>query len=121
MSLRLSHTTWDAHDPHAVAEFWRELVSWEVAEPDCYRPGSDECYLVSPHGYTVLFYKVPDAKQVKNRAHLDLVPEGSTRDEEVERALRLGATMAEDRRDDLGWAVLRDPEGNEFCILQPDA
>ena len=29
MSLRLSHTTWDALDPHAIAEFWRALLGWE--------------------------------------------------------------------------------------------
>lgn len=121
MSLRLSHTTWDALDPHTIAEFWRKLLGWEIADTDSYHPGSDECYLISPHGYTVLFYKVPDAKQVKNRAHMDLVPEGATRDEAIDHALRLGATIAEDRRLDLGWAVLRDLEGNEFCILQPDA
>ena len=117
MSLRLSHTTWDALDPHAVAEFWRVLMDWEVSEPETYHPGSDECYLVTPHGYTVLFYRVPDAKVVKNRAHMDLACEGATRDEEVERALGLGATMVDDRRADLGWAVLADIEGNEFCIL----
>ncbi|NMY01311.1 VOC family protein, partial [Pseudomonas veronii] len=74
-------------------------------------------YLVTPHGYTILFYRVPDAKRVKNRAHMDLAVEDGTRDEEVERALRAGATMVDDRRADLGWAVLADPEGNEFCIL----
>ena len=48
---------------------------------------------------------------------MDLVPDGSSRDEQIERALCLGATMADDRRHDLGWAVMADPEGNEFCIL----
>ena len=61
MSLRLSHTTWDAIDPHTVAEFWRELTNWAIHEPDCYHPGSDECYLVTPDGYIVLFFRVPDA------------------------------------------------------------
>lgn len=117
MPLRLSHTTWDALNPHAIAEFWRELMDWQIAEPELYHPGSDECYLVTPHGYTVLFYKVPDAKKFKNRAHMDLVPVGATRDEEVARALKLGAALADDRREDLGWAVMTDPEGNEFCIL----
>ncbi|SNC64857.1 hypothetical protein SAMN05445756_1199 [Kytococcus aerolatus] len=118
MSLRLSHTTWDALDPYAVAEFWRHLLGWDIQEPACYEPGSDECYLVSPDGYTVLFLKVPDAKKVKNRAHMDLVPENSTRDEQVARALELGAELVDDRRHDLGWAVLADPESNEFCILK---
>ena len=118
MSLRLSHTTWDALDPYTVAEFWRQLLSWNVQEPDCYKPGSKECYLVSPDGYTILFFQVPDPKKVKNRAHMDLVPDHSTRDEQIARALNLGATLADDRRHDLGWAVLTDPEGNEFCSLE---
>ena len=55
---------------------------------------------------------------MKNRAHMDLrAAAGSTRDAEIERALALGAAMVDDRRVDLGWAVLADPEGNEFCIL----
>lgn len=118
MSLRLSHTTFDAKDPHTIAEFWRALLDW-TPEDDGYQPGSGECYLTSPHGYTVLFLRSPDDKQVKNRAHLDLVPEdGSTRDEQVTRALELGASIVDDRRPDLGWAVMTDPEGNEFCILK---
>lgn len=117
MSLALSHTTFDALDPYRVAEFWRQLIGWEIHEPDCYEPGSDECYLRGPRSDVLLFYRVPDAKKIKNRAHLDLVPENSTKDEEVERALELGAVMVDDRRGDLGWAVMADPEGNEFCIL----
>ena len=117
MGLYLSHTTWDARDPFAVAQFWRALMGWEVAEPESYRPGSDECSLEAPNGTIVLFYRVPDAKQVKNRAHMDLRAQASTRDAEIERALALGAAMVDDRRSDLGWAVLADPEGNEFCIL----
>lgn len=117
MSLRLSHTTWDALDPYTTAQFWKQPLSWDIEEPDLFKPGSDECYLTSPDGYTILFFKVPDTKKVKNRAHMDLVPDGSSRDEQIERALLLGATMADDRRHDLGWAVMADPEGNEFCIL----
>ncbi|MFD2758712.1 VOC family protein [Gulosibacter faecalis] len=122
MPLVLSHTTWDAHDPHTIAEFWRELLGWEIAEPDCYHPGSDECYLASPDGHTILFLEVPDAKRVKNRAHMDLRPAaGSTRDDEIDRAVSLGATIVADHRDDLSWAVMADPEGNEFCILKTSA
>lgn len=118
MGLRLSHTTFDAHDPHAVAEFWRELLGWEPSETELYHPGSEECYLVSPDGYTVLFLLCPDDKVVKNRGHLDLRPDSQgSRDGEVQRALGLGATMVDDRRDQEGWAVMADPEGNEFCIL----
>jgi Glyoxalase-like domain len=66
----------------------------------------------------LLFEKLPEAKSAKNRIHLDLQPVGRTRDEEVERILALGATLVADHRrpDGTGWAVLADPEGNEFCV-----
>jgi predicted enzyme related to lactoylglutathione lyase len=70
----------------------------------------------------MLFQRVPESKTVKNRVHLDLEP-SIARDEEVERILALGATMDADRRnpDGTGWAVLLDPEGNEFCVLRSAA
>lgn len=118
MGLRLSHTTIDASDPYRIAEFWRSLVDWTVQDSESYQPGSDECYLESPDGYTVLFMRCPDQKKVKNRMHFDLVPRpGSNRDEEMHRALKLGAAVLDDRRSDVGWVVMTDLEGNEFCIL----
>jgi predicted enzyme related to lactoylglutathione lyase len=66
---------------------------------------------------------VPDAKQVKNRLHLDLRPADGTRDEELARLIAFGAGVVADRRntDGTGWVVLADPEGNEFCILRGEA
>jgi predicted enzyme related to lactoylglutathione lyase len=62
------------------------------------------------------------AEDVKNRMHLCLRPVDRSRDEEVERLLSLGARMVDDRREgDTGWAVLADPEGNEFCVLATGA
>jgi predicted enzyme related to lactoylglutathione lyase len=63
--------------------------------------------------------QVPQAKTIKNRIHLCLRPETS-RDEEVGRLLDLGATFVADHRnpDGSGWAILADPEGNEFCVLR---
>jgi predicted enzyme related to lactoylglutathione lyase len=65
---------------------------------------------------------VPEAKQVKNRIHLDLRPTDRRRDDEIERVLQLGATEIGDHRkpDGTGWMVMADPEGNEFCILRSD-
>jgi predicted enzyme related to lactoylglutathione lyase len=52
-----------------------------------------------------------------------MVPVDHTRDEEVERLILLGATVHDDHRqaDGTGFVVLRDPEGNELCILRSDA
>jgi len=61
---------------------------------------------------------VPEGKTAKNRLHLDLEPTDCTRDEQVDQALTLGATVIGDfRKDDgSGWVTMADPEGNEFCI-----
>ena len=115
MSLTLSHTTVDARDPYAQARWWCEMAEFSPHE-DVY-PGSDECYVISKHGYTVLFMLVPDEKTVKNRVHFCMRPEDRSQDEEVERAIALGATVLTDFRDSHGWVVMADPEGNEFCIL----
>lgn len=71
----------------------------------------------------LLVIEVPNAKQLKNRVHLDLNPDSGTRDEELARLLALGAREVEDLRSPDGseWVVLADPEGNEFCILRSDA
>jgi Glyoxalase-like domain len=83
------------------------------------RPEDEEAALVGPDGQAnLLFIRVPEPKTVKNRVHLDLMPTGRTRDEEVQRLLGLGATLLADRRrpDGSGWLVLADPEGNELCV-----
>ncbi|MEU5583439.1 VOC family protein, partial [Streptomyces huasconensis] len=61
-------------------------------------------------------------KTTKNRIHLCLRPEAS-REQEVDRLLGLGATLVADLRnpDGSGWAVLADPEGNEFCVLRSES
>jgi hypothetical protein len=89
-------------------------------------PDHDECNSVASavdirkaraHGFDV-----PEPKKIKNRIHLGLRPETS-RDQEVERLMGLGATFVSDHRnpDGTGWAVLADPEGNEFCVLRSES
>ncbi len=75
-----------------------------------------------PEGPLLHFNQVPEPKTIKNRLHLCLRPK-TTREEEVERLLNVGATLVDDRResDGAGWAVLADPEGNEFCVLRGEA
>ena len=66
----------------------------------------------------LVFVDVVDAKTVKNRIHLDLVPEDASQDQEVDRILSLGARIIDDRRQATpgGWVVMADPQGNEFCV-----
>jgi hypothetical protein len=126
MASRASNFCIDAADPYAQTVWWDQVLddftldeSWEMT------PDDEECGLVGPDHRYLLFLKVPEPKTVKNRMHICLRPTDRDRDEEIERILGLGATLVHDlRRGDKGWAVLADPEGNEFCVLtrfQPDA
>ncbi|MEV6838251.1 VOC family protein [Streptomyces sp. NPDC051133] len=113
MTSRIRHVTIDCADAYALGTFWSRVLGEPLHEDD--HPG-DEMALIEGAG--LLFVTVPDAKSVKNRLHLDLQPQDHGRDAEVERLLGLGATLVDDRRkaDGTGWAVLADPEGNEFCV-----
>ncbi|WP_405020742.1 VOC family protein [Kitasatospora sp. NBC_00070] len=107
----------DCADAYQLAWFW-STVTGRPLDPDC-RPGDRETQVLLAEGPVLYFNQVPEAKQGKNRIHLCLRPETS-RDQEVERLLGLGAGLVADHRrpDGSGWAVLADPEGNEFCVLR---
>jgi catechol 2,3-dioxygenase-like lactoylglutathione lyase family enzyme len=124
MTARISHTSFDCLDAYAMSVFWSEVLGFAPDPDNPDAPGDEECMIFSADGaQRLLFIEVPDAKQVKNRLHLDLVPVEGTRDVELARLLNLGARTVDDRRrpDGSGWVVLADPEGNEFCILRSDA
>jgi predicted enzyme related to lactoylglutathione lyase len=104
-------------DPYQLAQFWSQVTGWPLQDDD--HPG-DPAALVSPPdgGPGLLFEVVSEPKISPNRVHVDLMPSDRTRDEEVERLLAVGARLIADHRrlDGTGWAVLTDPEGNEFCV-----
>lgn len=115
MTSRTANFCIDAHDPRAQVAWWAQVL--DDFEPDD-DSSDDEAGLRGPAGRWLLFLKVPEPKTVKNRMHMCLRPVDRSRDEEVDRLLGLGATMVNDLREpDRGWAVLADPEGNEFCVL----
>jgi hypothetical protein len=67
---------------------------------------------------TLDILRVPDAKQLKDRLHLDLRADGSSFDAELARLEGLGARRVDiGQGPDVTWVVFADPEGNEFCLL----
>jgi predicted enzyme related to lactoylglutathione lyase len=113
--------TVDCADPAAVATFWSDALGWgrpqlhpEGLGAIC-RPPSGAAYLE--------FVRVPDAKVVKNRLHLGCSAGRLDQlDAELDRLRALGATIAweETFPPDVAAVyrnvVLRDVEGNEFCL-----
>jgi predicted enzyme related to lactoylglutathione lyase len=99
-------------------------MGWSADAEDPIVPGAEMAAIVSQDTEQVmLFIRVPEGKVVKNRLHLDVAPTDSTRDAEVERLVGLGASVYDDQRrtDGTGWVVMRDPEGNEFCVERADS
>jgi Glyoxalase-like domain len=115
--------TIDCADPYRQAVFWSKATGWQEDPNDPNNPDDPEGRLVTPDGVSLLFIPVPEGKVVKNRVHLDLMPTGRSRDEEVTRLLSIGATVVEDHRrpDGTGWVTLADPEGNELCVEPSEA
>ena len=121
MTSHIAHTTVDARNAHAQSVWWGQVLGFGEDPKDPNEPGHEECMIFSADGaQKLLFIAVPDDKIVKNRLHLDLRPTEGGRDAELARLLSVGATQVTDRRtpEGLGWVVLADPEGNEFCILR---
>ncbi|MFD4372566.1 VOC family protein [Streptomyces sp. NPDC058486] len=90
---------------------WHDLAA--VRHPD--DPVSEENG--AGLGRRILFQRVPEAKTVKNRVHLDVHAPPGARDAEVARLEALGATALRRVAEQGGaWVVMADPEGNEFCV-----
>jgi predicted enzyme related to lactoylglutathione lyase len=101
----------DCADPVALASWWQELIGGEISVDD-----DGDVRLVGG-SIPILFLGVPDQKQVKNRLHFDLHVDDF--EAAVTKATGLGASLADDVFVTERWRVLRDPEGNEFCIIRP--
>jgi len=112
MALEWEQVIMDAADPVALGRWWAAALEWVVVNDD---PDEFEIRPEPERMPGLLFARVPEPKTVKNRLHLDLRPDD--RDAAVDRLLGLGATHADIGQGEQSWIVLRDPEGNEFCVL----
>ena len=121
-----TRTTTTAGDQQpALDELARDLAEEELGDGAC----QDRIEDPEGVGPAIWFQPVPEPKTVKNRLHLDLKITGGRAEPLEQRAPVVDAKVAElvaagatevHRLDGYGghYAVtLRDPEGNEFCVL----
>ena len=113
--------TIDCRDPAAVANFWNDALRCDAVQvhPD----GAGAVCFPAAQGVYVEFVQVPETKTIKNRVHLGCsAGELDRLDDEIARLQELGATVAweEEFPSDIAAVyrnvVLRDVEGNEFCL-----
>jgi len=122
MTAFILNIAFECRDPRTLGRFWADVTGYSVD------PEADEMRTrltkTDPRGVRHLLFQKVDEPRGDTRIHLDLA--ATDPDAEIERLIALGASL-EDPRDNDGrptwrgndekrWVVLRDPEGNEFCI-----
>ncbi len=111
--MHFASLTFDALDPERLGAFWAGFLGGRVV------PGNDppETLVEVPGSSAVwLFLPVADPTDGKNRCHPDL--HTATLDADVDRAVEHGATVLARHQETSRWAVLADPEDNEFCLVE---
>ncbi|MFJ9637560.1 VOC family protein [Streptomyces sp. NPDC101178] len=118
MTSQLFAICFRATRPSELARFWSGVLGWEVAG------GADEgAALLSPGGtgFRIRFLPGQEPKTGQNRAHFDLTS-ASPEDQQqtVARALEYGGRHIDvGQQPEEGHVVLADPDGNEFCVIEP--
>jgi len=105
MAVTLQELSFAARDPQGLARFWSGLLGREIDDI----------------GFRLCFVRSEEPKTRQNQMHFDLTSESLEHQRRtVAKALELGG-----RHIDIGQlpeeqhVVLADPEGNEFCVIEP--
>ncbi|GAA3540521.1 VOC family protein [Kribbella ginsengisoli] len=105
----------DANDPVRLTRFWAGVLGREVA--------ADGVTLLAgaKTEFAIRFLPTGEAKTEPNQMHFDLTSESlEGQQQKVAKALELGGRHIDiGQTPDDGHVVLADPEGNEFCVIEP--
>ena len=118
MTCHLLALCFDANDPLRLARFWSGVLDWEMAEDPqdgiALLPGDDT-------GFGIRFLPAQQQKAGQNQMHFDLTSASlADQQQTVAKSLGLGARHIDiGQRPEEGHVVLADPEGNEFCVIEP--
>ena len=119
----LREIVFDCVQPAALARFWAAaLDGYAVRAYDAAEiarlaelgltPETDPSVMVDGPGPTLCFHRVDPPGHERGRVHFDVVVADRAR--EVARLCALGASPVRETSD---YTVLRDPEGNRFCVV----
>ena len=120
---RIHEIVFDCDKPAKLAAFWAELLDGytirDYDEAEMARlavlgltPETDPTVMMDGPGPSICFQNVDGRRYDNNRVHFDI--EVTDRSGEVERLKELGA---EPVRVLPTYTVMRDPEGNQFCLI----
>ncbi len=118
MTCHLVALTVDALDPRGLADFWSGVLGRPAVEDP--RGG---VALLPPDdtGFRIRFAPTGEPKSGPNQMHVDLTSASPEEQQQtVARALALGGRHLDiGQGPDEPHVVLADPEGNEFCVIEP--
>ena len=118
--LHLATVVVNVQDMRRAVDFWCAALGYRLREPEM---DPRFTMLVDPERrYLPVSLQLTDAPPREPvRLHLDLYTD--EQDRHVERLVALGATRVTgwSYPDDPDFVVLRDPDGNEFCVIDPAA
>jgi predicted enzyme related to lactoylglutathione lyase len=118
MTSQLFALSFAANEPLRLAGFWAGVLGWEAADG----PGDGIALLPSDDtGFRLRFLPTEDQKAGPNQMHFDLTSHSlEDQQQTVAKALGLGARHIDvGQLPEEGHVVLADPEGNEFCVIEP--
>lgn len=110
----IGSVVWGVRDIPRAIEFWTAALDYELRYP----PDVDWAILQPREGQEGIQLSLKlTTSDAPHRHHLDLFSDDQP--SEVERLLALGAgTVDWDYEDDADYVVLRDSDGNRFCVVQ---
>ncbi|MET3924443.1 VOC family protein [Devosia sp. 2618] len=120
---KIQEIVFDCDKPARLAQFWAALLEGyavrDYDEAEIARlaalgltPDTDPTVLVDGPGPSICFQNVEGRRHDNNRVHFDV--EVTDRPSEVQRLLHAGAETV---RVLPTYTVMRDPEGNQFCLV----
>jgi hypothetical protein len=98
-----------AADSHRIAAWWADVLGAKLVDDE--RGFSWVQDIPNAPFESVDFAPVPEPKTVKNRLHLDVTTP------DLDALVAAGAVVLRPQDDEIGWTVLADPDGNEFCAF----
>jgi catechol 2,3-dioxygenase-like lactoylglutathione lyase family enzyme len=103
----------DCSELARMIEFWQEALGYVPRDP----PDADGVVLKDPSGRgpNLSLFRTPEPPLRDYRLHLDLY--SSDPEREVERLVRLGATVLRPLTPGNDFVTLADPDGNPFDVI----
>ena len=119
----IQEIVFDCDKPAKLAQFWAEMLDGyavraydeaEIARLAAlgFTPDTDPTVMVDGPGPSICFQNVEGRRYDNNRVHFDI--QVADRNGEVERLKQAGAETV---RVLPTYTVMRDPEGNQFCLV----